>query len=243
MDNSELFLHVIDCLLNGVDPINLDDLPKESILKSIIVIKSLEYARFCIEKFNSTKNLKAKKNEVVEKFVEYGDMLVIINEDGAIITDMNLYERLKLLRREIARESKLSPFIIFHNKHLARMATYYPTTKAELLEINGIGQYKYEKYGESVLKVINDYLDVYTSKKETQEVPVDATKKIKPSATIETIEKQNIPSCKRCKLRLRNDCFGAKEICEDFEYVPEITDEELDSWPKYGDATMIKRRW
>lgn len=46
--------------------------------------------------------------------------------------------------------------------------------------------------------------------------------------------------CRNCMLYRRYDCAGGKEICEDYRGVPAVDEYELQSRPKYGDATAIK---
>jgi ATP-dependent DNA helicase RecQ len=70
--------------------------------------------------------------------------------------DKRIFESLRALRTKIAKESRLHPYIIFSDRTLAYMAVERPRTKEEMLKISGVGQYKYEKYGERFLKVLNE---------------------------------------------------------------------------------------
>ena len=51
------------------------------------------------------------------------------------------------LRSEIAREESIAPYMVFGDATLKNMASVYATTKEEMLNISGVGQIKYEKYG------------------------------------------------------------------------------------------------
>lgn len=62
-----------------------------------------------------------------------------------------LFERLRTLRMEIARVEKVPPYIIFSDKTLTHMCMIKPRTKEEMLSVSGVGEYKYEKYGERFL--------------------------------------------------------------------------------------------
>ena len=66
-----------------------------------------------------------------------------------------LFEQLRILRREIASEKKVPPYIVFSDRTLADMCRKFPRTEAELLEVNGVGEYKLEQYGEQFLKVLH----------------------------------------------------------------------------------------
>ncbi|MCR5526949.1 MAG: ATP-dependent DNA helicase [Lachnospiraceae bacterium] len=70
--------------------------------------------------------------------------------------DKRIFENLRALRTQIAKESRLHPYIIFSDRTLAYMAVERPRTKEEMLKISGVGQYKYEKYGDRFLKVLNE---------------------------------------------------------------------------------------
>ncbi|MDI6810178.1 MAG: HRDC domain-containing protein [archaeon] len=72
--------------------------------------------------------------------------------------DSELFEKLRRLRMDIARERNIRPYMVFHNSVLKEIATIKPTTKEQLLLIKGIGDKKIEKYGERVLNVIMAHL-------------------------------------------------------------------------------------
>lgn len=65
-----------------------------------------------------------------------------------------LFGKLRSLRAEIAREEKVPPYIVFSDKTLAHMCILKPKTKAEMLEVSGVGAFKYDKYGERFLECV-----------------------------------------------------------------------------------------
>ena len=69
--------------------------------------------------------------------------------------DEPLFEKLRTLRMEIAREEKVPPYIVFSDKTLVHMCILKPKNKQEMLGVSGVGEYKYQKYGERFLKGIN----------------------------------------------------------------------------------------
>ncbi|MBW3088493.1 DNA helicase RecQ [Bifidobacterium sp. 82T24] len=73
-------------------------------------------------------------------------------------TDAELFERLRDLRTEIAREIGKPPYIVFSDKSLRSMCELKPTDDETFLEVNGVGQHKLELYGERFLPVIRDFL-------------------------------------------------------------------------------------
>lgn len=62
-----------------------------------------------------------------------------------------LFERLRALRTEIARREKVPPYVIFSDRTLIHMCMLKPETKAEMLKVSGVGEYKYDKYGKQFL--------------------------------------------------------------------------------------------
>jgi ATP-dependent DNA helicase RecQ len=66
-----------------------------------------------------------------------------------------LFEALRALRRELAREAGVPPYVIFHDSVLRALAEARPKTRAELARVSGIGARKLEAYGAAVLAAIN----------------------------------------------------------------------------------------
>ena len=69
-----------------------------------------------------------------------------------------LFERLRQKRYKMAQEAKVPPYIIFSDKTLRQMSTYLPVTKEEMLSINGVGNSKYEKYGEAFAEELRNFI-------------------------------------------------------------------------------------
>ena len=73
-------------------------------------------------------------------------------------TSGELWEKLRSLRLEIARNQGTAPFIIFHDSTLREMAGTLPRTIEEMRHVSGIGERKLELYGEQFLALILDHL-------------------------------------------------------------------------------------
>lgn len=71
-----------------------------------------------------------------------------------IEVDRDLFQKLRELRLEIAREEKVPPYIVFSDKTLAHMCQIHPKTKEEMLAVTGVGEMKFEKYGERFLEAL-----------------------------------------------------------------------------------------
>jgi ATP-dependent DNA helicase RecQ len=71
--------------------------------------------------------------------------------------DRDLFVRLRLLRRELARQRDVPAYIVFTDATLRDLARKRPLTPDDLLRVSGIGMKKLEQYGEELLSEIRDY--------------------------------------------------------------------------------------
>lgn len=71
--------------------------------------------------------------------------------------DELLFELLRELRKELAAEEGIAPYMVFGDATLTQMAILLPSTPAEFLDINGVGDKKLVKYGDVFMKEIADY--------------------------------------------------------------------------------------
>ncbi|MEC3908508.1 helix-turn-helix domain-containing protein [Tamlana sp. 2201CG12-4] len=84
-------------------------------------------------------------------------------------SNVELFEKLRILRNDIAQEKDLIHYQVFTQKALYEMCETLPTTKNELLKVNGMGKTRVDKYGTAILKVIRIYCDDHDI--ETSEEP------------------------------------------------------------------------
>ncbi|NMM48839.1 DNA helicase RecQ [Marinigracilibium pacificum] len=73
--------------------------------------------------------------------------------------DEALFQILKDLRKKIAKQKDLPPYVIFQDNSLEEMATSYPTDKDQLTKVNGVGTGKVAKFGKPFLDAINKYVE------------------------------------------------------------------------------------
>ncbi|MCB0514636.1 MAG: DNA helicase RecQ [Chitinophagales bacterium] len=69
-----------------------------------------------------------------------------------------LFEKLRLLRKDIADENNVPPYIIFNDKTLEQMAATRPLSEEEMSELSGVGEYKLQKYGKRFIKLILQHI-------------------------------------------------------------------------------------
>ena len=67
--------------------------------------------------------------------------------------ELSTFERLRTLRSEIAKENGIPPYVVFSDKTLKEMAEKLPHDKEAMLDISGVGEVKFERYGEAFLEL------------------------------------------------------------------------------------------
>ncbi|WP_203340083.1 DNA helicase RecQ [Planococcus beijingensis] len=81
---------------------------------------------------------------------------------GAVVTKKissndPLFEELRVVRKKLADEAGVPPFVIFSDKALQDMVARRPKNEVEFLEVNGVGANKLEKYGQAFLQAIHSF--------------------------------------------------------------------------------------
>ena len=74
------------------------------------------------------------------------------------INDKGLFKILVSERKRIAKHKNIPPYVIFQESSLEEMSLKYPINNEELRNINGVGEGKAKKFGDSFLKIISDYV-------------------------------------------------------------------------------------
>lgn len=69
--------------------------------------------------------------------------------------EQELFKQLKALRLQIAKDISMPPYVIFADKTLLDMCVKKPRNKEEMLQVNGVGEKKYERYGEDFVECIS----------------------------------------------------------------------------------------
>ncbi|MCG7496745.1 ATP-dependent DNA helicase RecQ [Vibrio sp. Of7-15] len=72
--------------------------------------------------------------------------------------DKKLFAKLRKLRKAIADEDDIPPYVVFNDATLIDMAEVLPTSAGEMLAVNGVGQRKLEKYADPFLDLIQEHL-------------------------------------------------------------------------------------
>jgi ATP-dependent DNA helicase RecQ len=106
--------------------------------RGISILKGVEKVSIREERLTIQK-VKAKKK--VEYFDDY---------------EVETFDKLRELRKAIATESKVPPYVVFSDKTLKELSNHMPTDKSGMLAIHGIGEVKFERYGEAFLELIEE---------------------------------------------------------------------------------------
>ena len=135
-----------------------------------------------------------------EKVLIDSDKIGIVEEmkeDTSLSKEYSqFFEQFRSLRTTIAKEEQVAPYIVFSDKVLVELSDKLPQTKEDFLSINGVGEVKYEKYGEKFLnlcieckpsqkkKLSKTYLDTLALIEENNSIEDIVTKRELQSATI-----------------------------------------------------------
>lgn len=80
-------------------------------------------------------------------------------QNGSTSADPNLFAMLKDLRKRIAKDKNIPPFVIFQDPSLQDMAIHYPITVEEMQNMTGVGTGKAKRYGKKFCSLIKSYVD------------------------------------------------------------------------------------
>ena len=69
--------------------------------------------------------------------------------------DRELFDRLRTLRQNLAKEAGVPAYVVFTDKSLKEMAAMRPADREAMLNVGGVGEKKFERFGEAFLELIN----------------------------------------------------------------------------------------
>ena len=184
-----------------------------------IIEKDFEYGSLRVTELGKDVlkgNFKVKGKLIAEEFKYKAQ------KDVSLDYDNELFLLLKFKRKEIADKSNVPPYVIFPDKTLMEMATYFPQTEEMLNRIHGVGTQKLAKYGQTFLNVIRKY----SSDNSIQEkLPVKKLRKVKP-----------LKSNKRF-MEIGNaykECFSVEELSAKFAIQPKTIISHLTTYVREG---------
>ena len=135
------------------------------LIEELLLEGYIQTGEYQILKLGDISKLKLKDTKVLVKITDEDKVINrklkpkknIKGMDSLTSSGFKLFDKLKELRLEIAREEKMPPYIVFNDKTLIDMCAKMPTTKSDMLNVSGVGENKYGKYGERFIAVIKEY--------------------------------------------------------------------------------------
>lgn len=149
--------------------------------------------------------------------------------------DEQLFNILKALRKKVAKEKNVPPYVVFQDPSLQEMATVYPVDTEELSNIVGVGKGKAVKFGkpfiEQILKYVNEN-DIVSDKDVIVKSSVDKSKiKIYVIQQVDRkVELEEIAHAKKISMteliqEMEHICYSGTKLNLDY-YIDECIDEE-----------------
>jgi ATP-dependent DNA helicase RecQ len=149
--------------------------------------------------------------------------------------DERLFEILKNLRRKIAKEKDLPPYVIFQDPSLEEMATTYPTNKEELAQVNGVGMGKVNKFGKEFLDVIQKFVDendietatdvVVKSSVNKSKIKIYIIQQIDKKTDLEEIAESKGITFDEMLTEIENICYSGTKLNLDY-YIDQVLDDQ-----------------
>ena len=128
---------IISVLAEGIDPTTGEILPEDSVCNKGEVVRAF-YA--ILNACGKNKDIRKANSKEPDDY------------------DVDLYNRLKLVRNKIAEEKGVMPFRILPNYPLMHMAAQKPLTNEAFLKVYGVGKYTTKQYANVFIAEIKDYL-------------------------------------------------------------------------------------
>nr|WP_310794581.1 DNA helicase RecQ [Hymenobacter sp. HSC-4F20] len=149
--------------------------------------------------------------------------------------DEALFDMLKALRKKVAQQKNLPPYVLFQDPSLKEMATTFPTKMDDLAHVSGVGQGKAQKFGAPFLALIQKYVDENDIVTAADVVVKSAVNKSKIKIyIIQQIDKkmdlEEIASSKGIDMRelmeeIEHICYSGTKLNLDY-YINGVLDEE-----------------
>jgi ATP-dependent DNA helicase RecQ len=154
---------------------------------------------------------------------------------GGVAYDAELLGQLKALRKKIAKERNLPPYVIFQDPSMEEMATTYPTTREEMAQINGVGMGKVQKFGRPFIDLITKYVDdneietakdvVIKSTVNKSKVKIFIIQQIDRKVDLDEIAETKSLSIEDLVEEIEHICYSGTRLNLDY-YINQIMDED-----------------
>ncbi|AMJ66944.1 DNA helicase RecQ [Hymenobacter sp. PAMC 26628] len=218
-----LFWHSVlrQCLLNGFMEKDID---------SIGLVRMTEKGMDFIENPQSITLTKDHNFEAEQKADEDKE-----EEQHAAGHDEALFVQLKELRKQVAKQKNLPPYVLFQDPSLKEMATTYPTSLADLTHVAGVGQGKAQKFGAPFVAAIKKYVEdndietasdvVIKSAVNRSKIKIYVIQQIDKKTMLEDIASSKGISMVELMEEIEHICYAGTRLNIDY-YLEEMVDED-----------------
>ncbi len=195
-------------------------------LQNDLLAKDLEYGSLKLTpKAHEVLRGKEKFHGAVQE--EAAELAEAAAEPAEILEhDRELFELLRRLRKELADEQNVPPYVVFADKSLIEMATYFPQARESLRRIYGVGEAKLEKYGTAFLLEISRYCRGHGLAEKSKAAPASKP----PAAAALTTSKNALIT------RAFNDGKSIAALAQQFNLKPNTIVEHLYKYVSQGRA-------
>jgi ATP-dependent DNA helicase RecQ len=149
--------------------------------------------------------------------------------------DEALFAQLKELRKQVARQKNLPPYVLFQDPSLKEMATTYPTTLHDLTHVAGVGQGKAQKFGAPFVAAIKKYVednDIITAEDVVVKSAVNRSKnkifiiqQIDKKMMLEDIAQARGLDMRELMEEIEHICYSGTRLNLDY-YIQDMVDED-----------------
>lgn len=148
----------------------------------------------------------------------------ILNSRG-----LELLDELKKLRLTLAKEEGMPPYIVFSDKTLVDMCMKLPFTKHDMMDVNGVGENKFEKYGQQFLAALSEFTN-------------GRREKLYFGETIPVQEQEATEKRKRKSKGQKSEFYLTEEAAQEIFYTPEcLITEFAGQINELIDTTVMKK--
>ena len=154
---------------------------------------------------------------------------------GGVAYDEELLGLLKALRKKVAKEKNLPPYVIFQDPSMEEMATTYPTTREEMAQVNGVGMGKVQKFGRQFIDLIAKYVEeneietdkdvVVKSTINKSKVKIYIIQQIDRKVDLDEIAESKALSMEDLMEEIEHICYSGTRLNLDY-YVNQVMDED-----------------
>jgi ATP-dependent DNA helicase RecQ len=131
-------------------------------------------------------------------------------EDGLNLEEMRLFRHLRNLRKQVADDQMVPPYVVFPDSSLRAMARYRPQSEALFLRMPGVGSYKLEAYFAIFSAEIRAYCEAHDLSMDIEPPPVE----MQPKAEPRTSQNGRVPSTRQVTFDLFQAGHSIEEIAD-----------------------------